>query len=115
MSCMQTFTWSPTSEPTGEEQFRVMTAQFGDGYKQTAGDGINNTAQSWPVQFVGSAAYITQIRDFLRAHGGVKPFFWTPPLGGRVCTMQRRSRYRPKGKTGTRCPPRSHRGLRHDS
>jgi len=81
MSDIQTFTWYPVGEPTGEEQFRVLTTQFGDGYKQTAGDGINNTVQSWPVQFVGSVAHITEIRNFLRAHGGIKPFWWTPPLG----------------------------------
>jgi len=76
-----TFTWCPEIDPTGEEQYRVLGAQFGDGYKQMAGDGINNVVQSWPLQFTGSAAYITEIRDFLRAHGGVKPFLWTPPLG----------------------------------
>jgi len=81
MSDTQTFTWPAASDTTGEEHFRVLTAQFGDGYKQTAGEGINHTVQSWPVQFVGSAAHITAIRDFLRAHGGVKPFWWTPPLG----------------------------------
>jgi len=75
------FTWPLETDPTGEERLRVLTAQFGDGYKQTAGDGINNLVQSWPLQFTGSAAYITEIRDFLRSHGGAKPFLWTPPLG----------------------------------
>jgi len=75
------FSWCPKSDLVGDETFRVLTAQFGDGYKQTAGDGINTAVQSWPVQFTGGAAYITEIRDFLRAHRGVKPFLWTPPLG----------------------------------
>ncbi|MCP5854454.1 phage tail protein, partial [Klebsiella pneumoniae] len=44
-----TFTWCPYIEPTGSGTFRVRSAQFGNGYRQVAGDGINNEVQSWPL------------------------------------------------------------------
>lgn len=76
-----TFTWQPRVEPTGTAKYRVLTAQFGDGYQQTAADGINNKVQSWPLTFSGTASEITPIRDFLDACGGYQSFYWTPPLG----------------------------------
>lgn len=77
----QTFTWAPLVQPTGTANYRVLTAQFGDGYEQTAADGINNKVQSWPLTFSGTADEITPIRDFLDARQGFQSFFWTPPLG----------------------------------
>jgi phage-related protein len=76
-----TFTWIPRIEPTGTATYRVLSAKFGDGYEQTAVDGINNKTQSWPLAFVGAAAKITPIRDFLDARAGAQSFYWTPPLG----------------------------------
>jgi|SRR5690625_2658879 len=77
----QEFTWCPLIEPEGTHSFRTHSARFGDGYKQSVGDGINNESESWPVQFRGTKSYIVPIRDFLREHQGFKPFLWTPPLG----------------------------------
>lgn len=76
-----TFTWKPDAKPSGTKTFRVLTAQFGDGYKQTAADGINNASQAWPLTFTGQASAITPIRDFLDARAGWQAFYWTPPLG----------------------------------
>jgi len=76
----QTFSWSAHSEPTSTTQYRVLSAQFGDGYKQSAGDGINNEVNSWPLTFKGLEHEIKPIRDFLRSHKGYKPFYWKPPL-----------------------------------
>lgn len=39
---VETFTWCPMVEPTVTITQRVMKAQFGDGYSQAVGDGINN-------------------------------------------------------------------------
>lgn len=77
----QTFTWAPRLDPTGTSTYRVRTAQFGDGYKQTVADGINNKTQSWPLSFNGKSSKITPIRDFLDARMGYQSFYWTPPLG----------------------------------
>lgn len=76
-----TFTWKHDARPSGAVTLRTLTAQFGDGYKQTAADGINNKAQSWPLIFTGLSATVTPIKDFLDARMGYQSFFWTPPLG----------------------------------
>lgn len=75
------FTWPVQAKLAGAVKFAVLTAQFGDGYKQTAADGINNQSQSWSVVIRGSAAQVTPARDFLNARAGYQSFFWTPPLG----------------------------------
>lgn len=74
------FTWQPTTEATGEASFRVRSAQFGDGYRQAAADGINNRTQSWQLSFAGDSLLIGQIKAFLDARKGAERFYWTPPL-----------------------------------
>lgn len=78
---LETFTWSPRIGVVGTVDDRTRKAQFGDGYAQMVGDGINSETQSWPLQFTGSREYVLPIRDFLRRHGKAKAFAWTPPLG----------------------------------
>ncbi|MEN5163333.1 phage tail protein [Achromobacter sp. NPDC008082] len=77
----EVFTWSPRINPQGKVKFRTLTASFGDGYSQTAADGINNKVESWPLQFVGTGAHIGAIVAFLDRHAGHRGFEWTPPLG----------------------------------
>lgn len=75
-----TFTWCPLVGAQGQSSFRVFNSQFGDGYRQVTGDGINNRTQSWPLEFKGTKDYIQAIKTFLDNHQGVKPFYWTPPM-----------------------------------
>lgn len=75
------FTWSPTVDPQGSVRYRILAVQFGDGYKQTMGDGIHNRIQTWPLTFVGKGSYIKEVLSFLDKHQGCKAFLWTPPLG----------------------------------
>ncbi len=70
----------PQEEPQGEVMLRVRKTQFGDGYSQVGGDGLNPKVQNWPLVFRGTTAEITPIRDFMDAHIGIS-FYWTPPLG----------------------------------
>ena len=77
----ETFVWSPRVNPRGRTKLRTLTASFGDGYAQRAGDGINNKVQSWPLEFVGAASAVSPIIEFLDRHGGFRSFLWTPPLG----------------------------------
>lgn len=81
MADPEVFTWAPDSKMTGTETDRVRTAQFGDGYSQAVGDGINTRVGTWPLMFSGSKARIMEIKAFLDRHGGHKSFQWTPPLG----------------------------------
>ena len=78
---METFTWTPRTEPTGTVEYRVRTVQFGDGYQQAVGEGLNNRSQSWPLVFLGDEAKIRSIATFLDRHSGSRAFRWTAPLG----------------------------------
>lgn len=75
------FTWRATGQPNGTVTFRRLTAQFGDGYRQVAGDGINSKVQSWPVTFAGGKKEMDALVSFLDRHAGIRSFLWTPPLG----------------------------------
>lgn len=75
------FTWRPTGQPLGATTFRRLAAQFGDGYRQVAGDGINNKVQSWPLTFSGDKKDMTALAAFLDRHAGIRSFLWTPPMG----------------------------------
>ena len=94
----ETFTWVPNKEPAGTVSFRTKSAKFGDGYEQTAEDGINNKTQSWPLTFTGSKARVKQIAKFLDRHKGAIPFFWTEPLG--ETALFKCSEYQPRHAGG---------------
>ena len=78
---VEIFNGSRGINPQGRTKFRVLSAQFGDGYGQTAADGINNKVATWPLQFSGSAGQIGPIVAFLDRHQGYRGFQWQPPLG----------------------------------
>lgn len=78
---LETFTWSPLNGPTADIQFRNTTVQYGDGYAQVSGDGINTESQSWPLTFKGLNAEMKPILAFLRSHAEARAFKWTNPLG----------------------------------
>ena len=79
---IETFIWKTQIQSGMEGTFdhRVRTAQFGDGYKQVSGDGINPETQSWPVSMAGRKADMLPVLTFIRNHT-VKSFIWTPPYG----------------------------------
>jgi len=72
------FTWPIATQPTGTETAALKKAQFGDGYKQVAQDGINNVSGSWPITVSGPSATVIAALNFLRAQAGAS-FLWTPP------------------------------------
>ncbi|KFK92857.1 MULTISPECIES: phage tail protein [unclassified Serratia (in: enterobacteria)] len=77
---IETFTWRTQGLSEGSYAQRVRTAQFGDGYKQVTGNGINIETQTWPLSFSGQKAEILPLLAFVRAHT-TKSFVWTPPFG----------------------------------
>ncbi|QHF27387.1 phage tail protein [Pseudomonas sp. R32] len=95
---METFSWSPKTEPTGNVEYRVRTSQFGDGYQQVVGDGLNSKRQSWPLSFVGDEQRIKAIVEFLDRHAGARSFYWTAPLGEKG--LYRCKSYQPTAKGG---------------
>lgn len=59
---------------------RGLAVSFGDGYRQTARDGINPERQTWRVVTVDlNPTNFTLVRDFLRTNAGLQ-FDWIPPL-----------------------------------
>lgn len=77
---INTFTWRTQGTPEGSFLHRVRVAQFGDGYRQVAGDGINPERQSWPLTFQGTEKDILPLLTFIRQHT-IKACLWTPPYG----------------------------------
>lgn len=77
---LEEFTWCPQTQSPGTTTLRTRTAQFGDGYKQVSGDGLNGKSQAWDLVFTGPESEIRAIRDFLDRHQGYRSFAWRPPL-----------------------------------
>lgn len=85
---IKTFTFCPRIDAVAKTEFQIRKAQFGDGYVQRAGNGINTKSTGWTLQFVGDWDYIKPIFDFLDEHGGHTAFQWVNPmeeLGLYVC------------------------------
>lgn len=79
---MAVFSWIPSPGSQVDDEPRVLSAAFGDGYEQRVGDGINNDLPKWSLKFdTRTKAEAESIRDFLKTQGGVQSFDWTPPLG----------------------------------
>lgn len=73
------FDWAESPGAQLSEQPRVLESKFGDGYVQTAPDGLNPISQQWRLPFRGvSREAGDAIVAFLRARGGVEYFQWTP-------------------------------------
>jgi len=82
---METFSYTPSFETQAMMTPRTLVAQFGDGYVQEAGDGINAMLRPWDLVFsnrsaaTGVTPTLKQINDFLTAHAGYVRFLWTQP------------------------------------
>ena len=59
---------------------KVLVAQFGDGYVQRAGDGINTNLEVWNLTASNIPISVGEAIDtFLSTHGGHTSFEWTAP------------------------------------
>lgn len=80
----ETFDFNVEAGADGEVNQRTWDNDFGDGYIQSGGTGINTKSQSWSVSHTGQllpGEEIFLIRDFLDRHEGYRSFFWVPPGG----------------------------------
>lgn len=60
-------------------RFKLLEAEFGDGYEQAAIDGINNKREIWNLTWSREdGADIVTLKAFFDSLNGVDPFFWTP-------------------------------------
>lgn len=76
------FTWriQAASQPTISSKDTVRTAQFGDGYKQISGAGLNDEVLGYAFSFTGDPVTAREIYAFLRRHK-TKSFTFSPPGG----------------------------------
>ena len=59
---------------------RILRAEFGDGYLQAAGDGINPFKEEWDLSFTNRPKDdIDTIVEFVEEKNGAEAFLWTPP------------------------------------
>jgi phage-related protein len=76
---MQTLPIQPDRSTSKATKARVLTAEFGDGYTQRAGDGIHvlrdEISLSWPALDTTSA---NTLISFFEQHEGYQAFLWTP-------------------------------------
>ena len=77
-----TYEWDTYAGTSGQGTFSTRIAQFGDGYTQDAGNGLNNESQTWTHSATDlDSDTLDDIMAFLRAHKGYIRFRWTPPNG----------------------------------
>lgn len=74
------FSWCVRTGATEELNVSTMQAQFGEGYKQIAGVGINDAQESWPVTCSGTREEMELLRAFLKAHVTAS-CWWVNPWG----------------------------------
>lgn len=77
---METFTWSVRPAMRIESAPRVRQVAFGDGYEQRRPDGRHPDLKKFSVQLAHKHAEAQAVEAFLARHGGVKAFWWTPPM-----------------------------------
>jgi phage-related protein len=79
---MATFNWVPSYSSAVSHEPSASWAQFGDSYAQGVRSGINNDPESWDLVWNNVTKDIADgIDNFLKATGGVDPFFWISPDG----------------------------------
>ena len=63
-----------------QKSFRTLSADFGDGYSQRLGDGLNTTIETWNLKWsVLTTAEKDVIVNFLDEREGYKAFNYTMP------------------------------------
>lgn len=80
---MSTFTppYAPSYGSGDDTEIKMLSNDFGDGYKQDTPDGLNNQVETWNLAWndisdANAASIMSQLKGF---NGG--PFEWTTPTG----------------------------------
>ncbi len=78
----ETFSFCTRVGATGDISQRTWENDFGDGYIQAGGIGINTKSQSLDISVTGRMVDgddLKAVRDFLDRHEGYKSFNWQAP------------------------------------
>lgn len=81
------FDYKIRANPSAAIKFRTNSVQFGDGYSQSVGEGINPRLQEWSFSITGTDSVVEcgptgdylAAKAFLDARKGYESFLWTPP------------------------------------
>jgi phage-related protein len=79
-------TFTPVVNPTPSISYkvepRVLRAQFGDGYSQRAGDGLNTRRRTYELSWETlTLAEVNSILGFFEGLNDGEAFYWTPNDG----------------------------------
>lgn len=69
---------NPTVGTAIRPEIKKLKAEFGDGYRQRAPDGLNHVRYVYELTWEGALASIDEILLFLDARGAVEAFLYTP-------------------------------------
>lgn len=70
----------PSQSSKQSRKFRTLTAQFGDGYRQDAPDGINYQLDSWDLNFENLTGTVAgNVKAFYDSVGSFTQFTWQAP------------------------------------
>jgi phage-related protein len=70
---------APSPGTTQKPELALLKAEFGDGYTQTARNGLNHIRKVITLKWdVLTSAQAAQITAFLEERGGNLPFYYTP-------------------------------------
>lgn len=81
---MTLVTFTPPIAPeygaNNKPKVKLLEADFGDGYTQTAADGLNHIRAEWTLNWPAlTPAQADSVETFFSDRGGYTPFFWTAP------------------------------------
>lgn len=79
---LKTFKWKVLIDSSGGVDFRTREVEFGDGYEQVVGDGINTKKVSHSLKLIGKIGEMKEVATFLEEHAGYKPFIFKHPFMG---------------------------------
>ncbi len=91
---IETFIWPVRTGATESINIATQEIQFGDGYKQVAGVGINEDNATWELSCNGKLSDMAVIRAFLKFHV-TKSFWWSNPWGERKLYRVKRDSIKP--------------------
>ena len=76
------FPYTPSYEPEMSVEPRLLTTTLGDGYEQSAPDGLNHMPKNWTLTFTAEDQAVTDdAESLLEERGGYQPFYWIEPTG----------------------------------
>jgi phage-related protein len=94
MADTEEFLYERQAGASGTVKFNMAKTQYGDGYTQKFGWGLNPMQQTWPLTFEGMEADLQEVYDFLVRHAGARPFLWKPPFAS-VASLFRAEEFNP--------------------